>query len=50
MSYTYAIRFFLKGANKQAFFDFIQGDVERSLEALNKRMEEKWLDKLEYDF
>lgn len=49
LSYTYAIRFFLKGAQKQAFFDFIQGDLERSLEALNKRMEENWLDYVEYD-
>ena len=49
LSYTYAIRFYLKGLQKQAFFDFIQGDLERSLEALNKRMEENWLDKLEYD-
>lgn len=49
LSYTYAIRFFLKGAQKQAFFDFIQGDMERSLEALNKKMERNWLDELEYD-
>lgn len=49
LSYTYAIRFFLKGPNKQAFFDFIQGDLERSLEILNKKMEENWLDKVEYD-
>lgn len=49
LSYTYAIRFFLKGEQKQAFFDFIQGDLERSLEALNKRMEENWLDYVEYD-
>lgn len=49
LSYTYAIRFFLQGALKQAFFDLIQGDLERSLEALNKRMEENWLDFVEYD-
>lgn len=49
LSYTYAIRFFLKGPNKQAFFDFIQGDLENSLEHLNKKMEENWLDKVEYD-
>ena len=39
LSYTYAIRFYLKGPQKQAFFDFIQGDMESSLEALNKKME-----------
>ena len=50
LSYTYAIRFFLRGPNKQAFFDFIQGDLERSLEALNKKNEENWLDQVEYDF
>jgi len=49
LSYTYAIRFFLKGAHKQAFFDFIQGDLESSLEALNKRNEEDWLNYVEYD-
>lgn len=49
LSYTYAIRFYLKGLAKQAFFDFIQGDLEKSLEALNKRSEESWLDKVSYD-
>lgn len=49
LSYTYAIRFFLTGANRQAFFDFIQGDLEKSLEALNKKMEDNWLNHVEYD-
>ena len=49
LSFTYAIRFFLKGAQKQAFFDFMQGDLETNLERLNKRMEENWLDYVEYD-
>ena len=50
LSFTYAIRFFLKGPNKQAFFDFIQGDLENSLEALNKKNEENWLDYVDYDY
>ena len=50
LSYTYAIRFYLTGQNKQSFFDFIQAELESSLERLNKLMEtEKWIDKLDYD-
>jgi hypothetical protein len=30
------------GKAKQDFFDFIQGDLEASLERLNKRNEEDW--------
>jgi hypothetical protein len=40
--YTYAQRFFLEGKNKMAFFDFLQGELEMSLERLNKRNEEDW--------
>lgn len=47
LSYTYPIRFYLKGRNRQAFFDFIQADLERSLEMLNKKNEEEWVDYLE---
>ena len=43
LSFTYPIRFFLRGENKQAFFDFIQGDLEKSLELLNAKNEEDWL-------
>ena len=39
VSYTYAIRFYLQGPAKQAFFDFIQGELEIALERLNKLME-----------
>ena len=49
LTYTYPIRFYLKGPNKQSFFDFIQGELEASLEKLNKRMEENWLEKLDYN-
>ena len=42
LSYTYAIRFYLKGPNKQAFFDFQQGELEGSLERLNRKNEEDW--------
>jgi len=49
LTYTYAMRFFLDGQNKQRFFDFIQGDLESSLEKLNKRNEEDWQIYLEVD-
>ena len=39
---TYIERFYLRGQAKQAFFDFMQKDLERSLEWLNKRNEEDW--------
>jgi len=42
LTYTYAMRFYLQGNNKQRFFDFLQGDLERSLEMLNKKNEEDW--------
>ena len=42
LAYTYPYRYYLKGANKQTFFDFIQGELEASLEKLNKKMEEDW--------
>jgi hypothetical protein len=44
ISYTYAIRFYLKGINKQSFFDFLQRDLESDLEKLTKRSEENWID------
>ena len=49
LSYTYALRFYVRGENKQRFFDFIQGDLERSLELLNDKSEQDWLDLLEKD-
>ena len=33
---SYSMRFFLTGRRKKAFFDFIQGDLEFSLEALSR--------------
>lgn len=47
LSFTYPIRFYLKGKNRQAFFDFIVADLERSLEMLNKKNEEEWVKYLE---
>ena len=47
LSYTYAIRFYLTGPNKQAFFDFQQRELEGSLEILNKKNEEDWVQNLE---
>jgi hypothetical protein len=49
LTYTYAMRFYLEGRNKSQFFDFIQGDLEASLEKLNKRNEEDWQLFLEVD-
>jgi hypothetical protein len=49
LTYTYAIRFFLEGKNKQIFYDFIQGELEASLEKLNRRNEEDWSKYLEVD-
>lgn len=49
LTYTYPLRFFLEGGAKQRFFDFIQGDLESSLEKLNKRNEEDWQQYLEVD-
>ena len=47
LSYTYAIRYYLSGPNRQAFFDFQQGELEASLEKLNARNEENWLNYLD---
>lgn len=42
LAYTYAIRFYLKGTLRQEFFDMLQGQLEGSLEKLNKLNEEVW--------
>ena len=47
LSYTYPFRYYLKGENKQRYFDFIQGDLEQSLERLNGKNEEDWLEYLD---
>ena len=49
LSYTYPFRYYLKGENKQRYFDFIQGDLEQSLERLNGKNEEDWLLYLDTD-
>lgn len=43
ISFTYAIRFYLKGKNKQYFFDFLQKDLESDVEKLTARTEEDWV-------
>lgn len=50
ISNTYAIRFYLKGEQRQAFFDFMQGDLERSLEKLSGITEKNWIDNLDIDY
>ena len=49
LSYSYVYRFYLKGMNKQTFFDFIQGQLEQQLEVLNQHNEAAWLDYIELD-
>ena len=39
LSYTYAIRYYLKGREKQKFFDFLVKDLERTLETLTRLTE-----------
>ena len=43
ISYTYVIRYYIRGRNKQQFFDFLLQELERDLEKLTKRTEENWL-------
>ena len=50
LSYSYAYRYFLKGMNKQTFFDFIQGQLEQQLEVLNQHNETRWIDKVDMTF
>lgn len=49
LTYTYPIRYFLEDKNKQQLFDFYQGELELSLERLNKKNEEDWQLYLEID-
>jgi len=49
LSYTYPYRYYLTGENKQRFFDFMQSDLEQSLERLNGKNEEEWTDYLDVD-
>lgn len=50
LTYTYPMRFYLESLPKTVFFDFIQADLESSLEKLNKRNEEDWQLHLEIDY
>ena len=49
ISFTYPYRYYLVGENKQRYFDFIQADLEQSLERLNKKNEEDWTKHIEND-
>ena len=49
LAFTYPIRYYLKGAQKQQFFDFMQSDLEASLEKLNKQNELDWWAFLDQD-
>ena len=49
LAYTYPIRYYQLSETKQRFFDFIQGDLERSLEKLNEQNEKDWTKYLETD-
>lgn len=43
---TYVYRFYLRGKNRQYFFDFMQKDLEKSLEVLTAKSELEWLNYL----
>jgi len=48
ITYTYPLRYFMENnPAKKAYFDFIQGDLEFSLEKLNKLHEKDWRDFIE---
>ena len=49
MSYSYAYRYYLKGMNKQTFFDYIQGRLEQQLEVLNQHNETNWVNNIDLD-
>lgn len=50
LTYSYALRFQMQaGMAKYQFFDHLQGELEASLEKLNKRTEEDWQAYLEID-
>jgi hypothetical protein len=46
LAYTFAIRYYLRGANKQVFFDFIQEDLESSLDLLCELSEQDILEEI----
>ena len=50
LSYSYPIRYFLKGQNKQKFLDFYLENLEKYLEQLSKQSESAWLDYIEFDY
>ena len=51
LCYSYAMRYYLTGKNRQALFDFMQGQLETSLERLTKIVEgQNLLDYLEINF
>ena len=49
LAYSCPIRYYLKGPNKQKFFDFMIADLERYLELLTKSSERKLTEVTELD-
>ena len=49
LSFTYAIRFFLKGPKKIKYFDFIQSELEQRLGKLTKKNECNFVNLLDAD-
>ena len=50
LTYSYVLGYYLKGSKaKKDFFQHLQGELESSLEKLNKRNEEDWKSYLETD-
>ena len=48
ITYTYPLRYFMENNQaKKAYFDFIQGDLEYSLEKLVRLHEKDWRDYIE---
>jgi hypothetical protein len=49
LAYCYAIRFYLRGPNKQNFFDFLLKELEADLEKLTVYTEMDWTKYLDTD-
>ena len=49
VSYCYAIRFHLKGINKQVMLDNLLKSIESSLSALQRKLDTPWKKHLERD-
>ena len=49
VSYTYAIRFHLKGIKRQVFFDHMIQNLEAALDALQRKLDNPWVTFTEKD-